>query len=474
MRISTSPDFLRFDPEIERTCRQNRKIVKEGKKSDARLDKNMADDQRREVAPIGNTETAEEVNPKALRDYTMPTMNETYSSITRPPVQANNFEIKPALIQMVQTTIQFGGLPSDDPNAHIANFLEICDTLKYNGVSSDAIRLRLFPFSLRDKARCWLQSLPSGSITTWNDLAQKFLAKFFPPAKTAKLRTDIQTFLQFDAETLYEAWERFKDMLRRCPHHGLPKWLVVQTFYNGLNSHTRINIDAAAGGSLMRKSLDEAYDLLEEMANNNYQWPNERNMARRPAGVHEIDAITALNAKVDTIFHKLDQLSINSVNTCVQVCEICAGQHASRDCPIDNSFMPPVQEQVQYVNNQGRQQNSPYSNTYTPAWKNHPNFSWGNQQQQQNYQNRGPPGFPQQEKKSNLEDLVATLAKATTDFMGETKINFQNQQAAIKNLEVQVGQLANIVSNRTQGSFPSNNETNPKEQANAITLRSGK
>nr|XP_010914858.1 uncharacterized protein LOC105040154 [Elaeis guineensis] len=192
-------------------------------------------------------------------------------------------------------------------------------------------------------------------------------------------------------ETLYEAWERFRDLLRRCPHHGLPKWLVMQTFYNGLNNHTRINIDTTAGGSLMGKSLDEAYDLLDEMANNNYQWPNERNMARRPAGVHEINAIIALNAKT---------------------CEMCTGQHATRDCLIDSSFMPPVQEQ-----------------------------------QQQNYQNRGPPDFPQQEKKSNLEELVATLTKVTTDFMGETKANFQNQQAAIKNLEIQMGQLANMGNN---------------------------
>ena len=72
---------------------------------------------------------------------------------------------------MIQTSIQFGGMPDDDPNAHIANFLEIYDTFKHNGVSLDAIRLRLFPSSLKDKAKSWLTSLPSGSITTWDVLA---------------------------------------------------------------------------------------------------------------------------------------------------------------------------------------------------------------------------------------------------------------------------------------------------------------
>jgi len=84
-------------------------------------------------------------------------------------------------------------------------------------------------------------------------LAQKFLNKFFPPARTAKMRNDITNFMQADIENLYEARERFKELLRRCPHHGLPKWLVVQTFYNGLNHNTRITIDAVVGGALMGK-----------------------------------------------------------------------------------------------------------------------------------------------------------------------------------------------------------------------------
>ena len=81
-------------------------------------------------------------------------------SITKPTVQANNFEIKPAIIQMIQQSVRFNGDLKEDPNQHIANFLEICDTFKLNGVSDDAIRLRLFPFSLGDKAKRWLMVLP--------------------------------------------------------------------------------------------------------------------------------------------------------------------------------------------------------------------------------------------------------------------------------------------------------------------------
>jgi len=85
----------------------------------------------------------------------------------------------------------------------------------------------LFLFSLRDKVIVWLYSLPLGSFTTWDELTKVFLAKFFPPSKMASLRDQITSFTQREDESLYEAWERFKDLLRLCPLHGLQKWMVV-------------------------------------------------------------------------------------------------------------------------------------------------------------------------------------------------------------------------------------------------------
>ena len=95
-------------------------------------------------------------------------------------------------------------------------FLEICDTLKYNGVSNDALRLRLFPFTLKDKVRAWLKSQPPGSFTNWDDLARAFLAKYFPPSKTAKVVKELTSFQQFENESLSEAWERFTELQRSC------------------------------------------------------------------------------------------------------------------------------------------------------------------------------------------------------------------------------------------------------------------
>ena len=101
-----------------------------------------------------------------MMEYATPSLNDTVSSIARLATSANNFKIKPTIIQMIQQIVQFCGFPNEDLNAHIANFLEICDTFKHNRVSDDAIRLRLFPCSLKEKAKGWVNSLPAGSITT--------------------------------------------------------------------------------------------------------------------------------------------------------------------------------------------------------------------------------------------------------------------------------------------------------------------
>ena len=84
----------------------------------------------------------------------------------------------------------------DDPNLHLSMFLQYANTVKNNGVSQEAIRLHLFPFFLRDRARAWLQSLPANSVTSWDELKKVFLAKYFPPSKTTMLRSQISDFRQ--------------------------------------------------------------------------------------------------------------------------------------------------------------------------------------------------------------------------------------------------------------------------------------
>lgn len=103
---------------------------------------------------------------------------------------------------------------------HIEAFERICNFSRSNGVPPDYVKCTLFPFSLEEKAARWLQSLPTGSLTSWDKVRSAFLSQFYPKSKTAALRHRISNFKQKSDEPFYEAWERYKEYQRECPHHG--------------------------------------------------------------------------------------------------------------------------------------------------------------------------------------------------------------------------------------------------------------
>jgi hypothetical protein len=92
---------------------------------------------------------------------------------------------------------------------------------KYKDVDSDIIKLKLFPFSLRGKAKDWLLSLPRNSIASWAKCKDAFIGRYYPPAKIIALHSDIMKFRKFDNEHVAQAWERMKSMIKNCPTHGL-------------------------------------------------------------------------------------------------------------------------------------------------------------------------------------------------------------------------------------------------------------
>ncbi|KAK4837113.1 hypothetical protein QYF36_002908 [Acer negundo] len=140
---------------------------------------------------------------------------------------------------------------------------EMCDR---SWASDDVIQLRVFPFSLKDRAKTWYDNLAPRSFAYWDVFAQAFISKYFPPEIVAQLMNEIHEFFQFETESLYEAWERYKVMLRKCLCHGMSKRSIVEKFYQGMNLSTRQFVDASVGGSLMNKSMDATYDLIEDMS----------------------------------------------------------------------------------------------------------------------------------------------------------------------------------------------------------------
>ena len=125
------------------------------------------------------------------------------------------------VIQLVQNTCQFEGGSNEDPNEYIKSFFEICDIQKHNGVSSDAIQLMLFPFSIKDKVKIWFYSLPKVTIATWDEMVSALLAKNHhrPRYLNCEAHHDL---CPTDGESTYDAWERYKVLLKKASNHGQP------------------------------------------------------------------------------------------------------------------------------------------------------------------------------------------------------------------------------------------------------------
>ncbi|GJR42368.1 reverse transcriptase domain-containing protein [Tanacetum coccineum] len=181
------------------------------------------------------------------RSYSVPPTEGYGKAIVLPEINADHFEIKTNLLQLVQAN-PFNGRENENPHAHINSFKRITSTLRFRNVPNDVIKLMMFPYSLEGAAKTWYEKEPPNSILTWEDLVTKFVNQFFPPSKTTHLKNEISRFTQKFEETFSEAWERFKELLRACPHHGFTDYANIQASvcattgtYNQVNPPNRVS-----------------------------------------------------------------------------------------------------------------------------------------------------------------------------------------------------------------------------------------
>src|SRR5664279_537137 len=247
-----------------------------------------------------------------LCDYTN-TPNDQFIArpIATPEIKADSYEVSPSLLNLI-TREQFGGSAMEDASMHLHDFVEICDMQKFKNVESDILKLKLFPFSLRGKAKEWLHSLPTDSINSWDDLKEAFIKKYYPPVKILQNRNNILSFRQNENEHVAMAWDRIKVMLRTCPSHGVNEWTILYSFYNGLNYMSRNILDSAVGGAFMGKTIVEAKNILESILQNYSQWNTERapNTSKK---VNSIEETNDLSSKMDTILAFINKQNIENV-----------------------------------------------------------------------------------------------------------------------------------------------------------------
>ncbi|GKD67871.1 retrovirus-related pol polyprotein from transposon TNT 1-94, partial [Tanacetum coccineum] len=149
-----------------------------------------------------------------------------------------------------------------------------------------------FPMTLNGAASRWLRNEPTGSIDTWENLKKNFLTKYCPPARTAKKMEKINNIQQEPDETLYLAWEHFKELLLRCPQHYLMDMQEVLFFYKGLNVPTRQILDSK--GAIPSMKTVDAKKSIQDMANHSQKWHN--GMSTRTGSIDTSDGLAAIQA----------------------------------------------------------------------------------------------------------------------------------------------------------------------------------
>ncbi|GJR60752.1 reverse transcriptase domain-containing protein [Tanacetum coccineum] len=246
----------------------------------------------------------------------------------------------------MMTSDQFFGIEKDNPHDHIRWFNKITSTIKYKDIPNSAIKLMLFPFSLAGAARRWLEKETPRSILTWEDLVSKFINEFFPPSRTTNLRNEISNFQQRFDESFHEAWDRYKDLLRACPHHGFTELHQLDTFYNALNPADQDSLNSAAGGNLLERRTQDVLTIIE----NKSKVRNSRNKSI-VSQVKSSDVNSSSSSEIAKLTHAVNQQTSvvttamtailkqfqatpppASVKAVEEICVTCGGAHPYYQC----------------------------------------------------------------------------------------------------------------------------------------------
>ncbi|GKA55206.1 reverse transcriptase domain-containing protein [Tanacetum coccineum] len=406
-------------------------------------------------------------------------------AIVVPLILAEHFELKHSLINMM-TSDQFFGLEKDNPHDHIRWFNKITSTIKYKDVPNHAIKLMLFPFSLAGATRWWLEKEPP-----------------------------------FD-ESFHEAWDRYKDLLRACPHHGFTELHQLDTFYNALNPSDQDSLNSAAGGNLLERSTQDVLTIIE----NKSKVRNSRNKSvvsqvKSSDGnssssdiaklTHAVNQQTSAVTTAMTAILKQFQATPPpaSVKAVEEICVTCGGPHPYYQClAADGNTFPEYRDNIQgYVAAAAGNYNQGNAGYRPPGVVNQTRPPGFVQQNGQNNQNRfsQPQGYnrgnnfnqnptyqaPIQQNQSvplnelekfkktneaNMKAMQAQINNVKNELRNEMQSSIQasmsNQTNELKNMMASFFQM-NTASTSGTGSLPSNTVANPKGELKAITTRSG-
>ncbi|GJS39081.1 hypothetical protein Tco_0564124 [Tanacetum coccineum] len=329
------------------------------------------------------------------------------------------FEFKGQFLkELLENT--FSRSDNGDANEHIERVLEIADLFTVPDVTQDQLMLRIFPISLTGVASRWIRNKPVGSITTWEILKGKFSSKYCPPARTAKKMEEINNFQQEPDETLYQAWERFKELLMRCPQHYLTDMQEVILFYKGLDVPTRQILDSK--GVVPSMNAANAKKVIQEMAGYSQKWHS--GTSTRGKSSDTSDGLAAIPVQLNNLGREIKK--VNKKVYAAQVgCELCKGPHYTKDFSL-------------------KEEGKHLKKHITLDLMHH---------------------TPKEE---DIEQLPRDSSKEM-EIRALTDAKIRNQEASIKALKIQIGQISKVLKERGSRSLLSSTETNPRDHVKSIT-----
>ncbi|GJS74112.1 hypothetical protein Tco_0706953 [Tanacetum coccineum] len=348
-------------------------------------------------------------------------------AIVLPPILAKIFELKVGLLTLV-TSSQFHGFERDDSYSHICWFNTITSTLKYKNVPHKAIKLMLFPFYFEGVAWIWLEKEPPHFIHTWEDL------------------------------------DRFKDLLRKCPHHGFLELHQIDTFYNALTQSDQDYLNAAAGGNLLNRTPRDALTIIKNKSkvctSRNKPVVSKMSATTSSSTLAYLPEITALTDVIKAILLQNKTPSPTLVKAIEEICVTCGGPHPYYECLVTdgNTFNASA---ATGTYNQGGPGYHPQGET---------NYRASNQMR--------PPVFPQPNMQNNQNQTNDVNMRAMQNQISNMKTELKNEiHTTIMN---QNNELKNMMSNFIQMHYPSSSESlpsntvaNPRGNLKVITTRSG-
>nr|GEV02052.1 reverse transcriptase domain-containing protein [Tanacetum cinerariifolium] len=387
--------------------------------------------------------------PRTMKELCQPSINGQGGPIAPILIQATDFGLRHHMIQQVQNTCQFHRLPGDDANRHIDKFLEITQHMKQNGVSDDALRLCLFPYSLTHHAIAWYDRLPRNSIHSFDDMMRKFLSKYFPPSMVTKLRNEITKFEQKPYESLFEAWDHYK-----------------------------LSIDRSEG-TFMQKTPKECYKLIKNMTAHHNHWDTSAIRDETSRNISSTSTTETIGGYTQETAYATTGNYDSGGNSYQPQGDRNLLSYRS------NNYLGPLGfNQPNVQNRYNQNQNQSYNQNQGNYQNRGSNFNQGNNQNQVFNQNQGHGNNFNQAPTYQAPTHQPQVVPQVSDFQAYMKAN----DAVMKNMQTQMTSLTNsklelknmfsqfmnmnTASSSGTGSLPSNTVPNPWEDLKAITTRS--